>query len=205
MTEEASGVKISEGDWKSLNNRLEAIDKSLKSTTTTITDQGKKIVELSTPVQNIVQVRINQYNAYDTTSVSIPVDDTIPQSNEGKKFMDVMITPKSEKNILIIEALAVVSSVVFDTNSVTMALFQSPNANALAAVNESAPGASIMFVLFLKYKMIAGTKESITFNVNIGPSGAWAAYFNGGSAARRFGDIVKSYIQVTEVLEAATI
>jgi hypothetical protein len=200
-----TGVKISEGDWKSLNNRLEAIDKSLKTTTTTITDQGKKITELSTPVQNVVQVRIKQYNDYDTTSNAIPLDDTIPQSTEGKQVMDIMITPQNEKNTLIIEVIALFS-VNGGTYNGTIALFKDAGVDALCVSSSGAYVGALMIMLPLKYKTIAGTKNSINFKVNIGPSsGAIVLYFNGSSAARKFGDIPKSYIQVTEVLEEATI
>ena len=80
-----TGVKISDGDWKSLNNRLEAIDKILKTTTTTITDQDKKITELSVP-QNIVQVRMNQFNSASNSAVHIPIDDTVPQNTKAMKL-----------------------------------------------------------------------------------------------------------------------
>lgn len=197
MTEEASGVKISEGDWKSLNNRLEALDKSLKSANTTITDQGKQLTKQSTNVPNIVQVVMKTYNDYDTTSTIIPVDNTIPQSSEGKKFMEIIIKPKDEKNWLIVEAFA---TFTLSTSGYigSMALFKDGGVSAICATS-ALNGQNL-----IKYKIIAGKTNEVTFQINLGSNNAGIPlYFNGFSAARLFGDIPKSYIQVTEVLASA--
>ncbi len=204
MTDEI-GVKISDGDWKSLNNRLDAVDKSIKTTNTTVTDQGKQIEKQSVPIQNIVQIRMNQYSDYDTTSSVIPFDNTIPQSTEGKKMMEVTIKPQNEKNILIIEAIAMFS-LSGGTYNGTMALFKNPGTDAICVSSATEYVGNLTISLSLKYKVMAGTTNDIHFYINMGcGNAAWPLYFNGSAAARKFGNIPKSYIQVTEFLEVATI
>ena len=86
-----------------------------------------------------------------------------------------------------------------------MALFKDTGANALCAIPHLTYS-NLPFSMYLKHKMVADKKQSTIFKINMGASVAGFVFtFNGFNSARYYGDIPKSYIKVTEVLEAATI
>ncbi len=145
----------------------------------------------------VVQViEATPYTTYDSTSTSIPLDDTAPQITEGKEYVTVSITPKNVANRLVIEAQAMVGA---DGNrTVVMALFQDATTDALAVNATEVPGSASVVGLGLRFEMAAGTTSATTFRIRIGPS-AGTAYVNGSSAARRFGGKAAVTLHVREV------
>ncbi len=67
-----------------------------------------------------------------TGATVLPVDDTIPQNNEGDQYMSLAITPKSATSTLVIEVVCNGSSSAAGGNYISAALFQDSTANALA-------------------------------------------------------------------------
>jgi len=144
----------------------------------------------------IQEVEGTPYTTYGSTSVSIPLDDSIPQSGEGVEYVSVTITPKSTTTRLVIEASAMVGA---DANrTVVMALFQDATANALKATATEVPSSSSVVDLFLRHEMASGTTSATTFKIRIGPS-AGTLYVNGSSAGRRFGGVSAITIHVREI------
>lgn len=143
----------------------------------------------------VAQIVNTNYSALGTTTTLIPFDDTIPQITEGAEFMTQAITPKSTTNILVIEAVLLVSPST--TAYVSGALFQDATANAIAANAITAVG-TYAYSIVLRHTMVAGTVSSTTFRVRAGMQTAGTTTFNGYSSGRLFGAITKSNIKITE-------
>lgn len=140
----------------------------------------------------------------DTTTTTIPKDDTIPQNTEGKEFMTASITPGNSNNTLIIDVTVNGSYSGTDGNSMIAALFQDSTANALAAANQGIfgsgnNGGTITF----RYVMTAGTTSSTTFKVRAGMGSAGTFTFNGEGGSRILGGVMASSIVITELAPAA--
>lgn len=134
--------------------------------------------------------------AADSTTTTIPIDDTIPQNTEGKEFMSVSITPANSANTLRITAVIVLASSV--PSWVVAALFKDSGANAIAGnfhYNTVNGGAN---VLMIQHTQAAGSTSAQTFKVRGGMSSAGTCTFNGGGGARVLGAITKSSIVVEE-------
>ena len=136
-------------------------------------------------------------NAASTGTTLIPADDTIPQNTEGDQVMTLAITPTHASNKLKIEVTAFVCDSHAD--SVNMALFQDSDAGALAATEEYQGDSNAPLALVLCYYMTTGTTSSTTFKVRVGSASASTTTFNGNSGTRRFGDIPKSSITISEI------
>ena len=131
-----------------------------------------------------------------TGTTVIPNDDTIPQNTEGDQYMTQAITPSSAINLLRISAY--VNGQGSLATSVIMALFQDTTANALAAVWQEAPTTTGQCSMRLEHLMSAGTTSSTTFKIRVGGGGGTFT-FNGTGGARRFGGVMASRIEITEV------
>lgn len=115
----------------------------------------------------VLQVKHFHIGTVDNTSTIMPNDNTIPQSNEGKEFMALAITPKSASSKLLIQ-VHLMGSANDGGRQVTVGLFQDSIANALAATAMYEQiGTGIMSMSFNHY-MTAGTTSEITFKVRAG-------------------------------------
>jgi hypothetical protein len=149
---------------------------------------------------HVLQVVNTVVSTYDSTTNTIPVDDTIPQQggSEGKEFMSLAITPKSASNKLKIDVVAVLSHTV-DTATFILALFQDSTASAIAATVGSVSAASGAMTMCLTYYMDAGTTSSTTFKVRAGAGVAGTTGFNGSLGGRYMGGVMASSITITEI------
>lgn len=150
----------------------------------------------------VVQVKNTETGAVATGTTTIPIDDTIPQNNEGDEYMTLSITPTNSSNKLKIEVVAVCNTSSI-TTGITMigALFQDSTANSLAAVWTSAVpvgGGVVVSPIVFTHTMTAGTTSATTFKFRCGASGAGTTTFNGFGAARFFGGVMASSITITE-------
>jgi hypothetical protein len=146
----------------------------------------------------VQQVSTSTATTSTTTSV-IPNDDTIPQNTEGSQILSLAITPKSSSNILYIYAFVCTSDNTAG-DVVAMALFQDSTANALNALQQVSPAATVgLQPLRISHKMTAGTTSSTTFAVRVGVSnGANTCTINGLSGAARFGGVWRSFMWIYE-------
>lgn len=149
------------------------------------------------PTGTCVQIAQNSTTAVDTTSTTIPLDDTIPQLTEGKTFMSQAITPRRTTNILVIEAVLLLAN-AGGASHLIGAIFQDATANALAANNQFQGTASGGTTVVVRHTMVAGTTSSTTFKVNGGSGTAGTVTFNGAAGGRLFGAITKSSIVIRE-------
>jgi hypothetical protein len=150
-------------------------------------------------VDGSVQVANYQTGALATGSMGIPLDDTIPQNNEGNQYLSVSITPKSATDKLKID-IVICGSSSGASGGIIAALFQDSNANALAAGYMALANNNYGQNLKLTYYMVAGTTSSTTFNVRAGVTTSDGGTFtlNGTDGSRLFGGVEFSSITVTE-------
>jgi hypothetical protein len=147
----------------------------------------------------VAQTAFTSYSALSSSTVLIPVDDTIPQNSEGNEFMKLTITPMFSSSTLVIEALAHVSASIAN-GQVTGALFQDSNADALTAGGTFQSILGGVVQLPLCHIMTAGTTSATTFKFRAGGQAAMSATFNGASGSRRYGGIQLSNMRITEFL-----
>ena len=133
-----------------------------------------------------------------TGNTVLPINDTIPQNNEGDEFITLAITPQNVNNFLVIECQLFVAH---DSAGfiIAAALFQDSIANALTVSWSQTATVNQGDVITLRHRMAAGTLVSTTFKIRIGSS-AGITTFNGAAGSRLFGAIPKSSIMITEYI-----
>lgn len=135
--------------------------------------------------------------AVDTTSTTIPLDDSIPQNTEGKEFLSLAITPLRSTSKLVIEVVVNVANSIAST--IMAALFQDSTASALKAAWTYAPLADGPAQVTFRHVMAAGTTSATTFKVRAGGTGGTLT-FNGAAGSRYLGGVMASSIVIREVL-----
>lgn len=133
-----------------------------------------------------------------TGTTLLPYDDTIPQITEGIEFITVAHTPKKIGNKLKVSAhLSLANSV--GTAHMSVAIFKDAVANALAAAAQHYITVNSSSQLIVEYEEIVASLSAATWRVRAGSNQAGTTTFNGNSAARIFGGVMESFIQVEEI------
>ena len=149
-------------------------------------------------VKQVAQFLTFQTGAVATTTAILPRDDTIPQITEGAEFMTLAIIPQNVASSLEIEV--VFNASVAAADSLTVALFQDANVNALATSCLYYSTASALGQITFKHIVPAGTITSTTFRVRAGANTAITTTFNGITGGRQFGGVMASRITIKEYL-----
>ena len=144
----------------------------------------------------VVQIVQTQSGGVQTTTATIPFDNTIPQNTEGGELYTLSITPNSATNILYIDVNINVSP--SNNNSTYLALFQDTTAGAIAAGAFYNSVATSIHPARIFYKMVAGTTSPTTFKVRGGLLVGGTLTINGSSSGRIFGGVLISSITITE-------
>ena len=170
-----------------------------KITTESLLDGEITAAKFATNVGGrVVQVVNVQTGAVVSGTTVMPVDNTIPQNNEGVEMLTLAITPTHASNKLLIQFFGVVSP---GDGVLGAALFQDSTAGALAAIwnATTTDGETIT----LSHYMAAGTTSATTFKIRIGGTGAGTHTLNGGpngAGNRSLGGVSASSITITEIL-----
>ena len=151
-------------------------------------------------LDKVVQVVYSEVTALVSGSTVMPIDDTIPQNNEGVEVIPaVTITPTSATNILLI--IANIAGMRTPNGLGGIALFQGATAGALAAVpvTELSLGHGPITLI---HPMLAGGVAETTFQVRIGQAGAGTVYCNAVPAGttRAFGGVSVSSLTIIEIV-----
>lgn len=133
-----------------------------------------------------------------TGSTVLPIDDTIPQNTEGDQFLSLPILPISAANIARVRARLMVSASALTGSGA--ALFRDSVANAISGVSQTAIAAGYHYSLSLDHSVVFGAASATTFKVRAGMGVAGTMTLNGASAARIFGGVMNSYIEVEELM-----
>lgn len=146
---------------------------------------------------DVVQAVTASSATYATGTTAIPVDNTIPQSNEGDQYLSVTITPTDATSSLEVEVLLYASH-----NSapiaVCAALFRDAGANALAAGYTALSTSGVITPAILRHVVAAGSTSATTFNVRAGGS-AGTLTVNGAAGSSYLGGVMASRITVREL------
>lgn len=130
----------------------------------------------------------------------LPLDNTIPQNNEGdevmvtKKFAPLNATSKLQVDVVVNGASAAGAN-----NDLTAALFQDSTVNALAASAIQDDNNSLLQNISFRHTFTAGSITPTQLKVRYGGSGGDIITFNGRSGARIFGGVMASSITITEI------
>lgn len=146
-----------------------------------------------------MQQQVNTITGASATGTTLtPYDDTIPQNTEGTEFVTLSITPQRATDVLVIDAIMIVTT----SNSAWMivSLFQDTTANALATVATFITTATSGATIPIRHRMVAGTTSSTTFKIRIGPHQASTITFNGQGGNRKMGGVFASSFTITELL-----
>ena len=145
----------------------------------------------------LVQIVNDQTGASTTNTTNMPVDDTIPQNNEGGEVLSVAITPSSSSNKLLIQVHVNLNS--SSQQGVHAALFQDSTAGALAAQTSYVDGGHWANSMSFNHFMTSGTTSETTFKVRVGANSGSTTRINGTSGTRRDGGVGSTSITVTEI------
>jgi hypothetical protein len=137
-------------------------------------------------------------NALVTASTVIPRDDTIPQNTEGDEVLTCSITPTSASNRLRVTATGWHCSP--STGYKTGAIFRDTTANALKAADIGGYPADNCSNFSIVQEDAAAATSATTYKLRIGPSSALNIYVNGIGAARLFGGVGGTSIQIDEIV-----
>jgi hypothetical protein len=149
----------------------------------------------------LVQVKHASVSSVVSGTTILPIDDTIPQNNEGVEAITCAITPKSASNILLIIANMNFHYSSGNSAKGAIALFQDSTANALAACMISARmDLSYAPATTLVHKMTAETTGETTFKIRFGASVAGTSCLNVNSlsSSRVFGGVSSSTLTIFE-------
>lgn len=145
----------------------------------------------------VVQKVWAQSNTAFSPTTAIPVDDTIPQNNEGDEIITLAVTPKlsASKIVVRFHCYADVAAALY----VSGALFVDSVADAFAAVamrvSASSGGTGILSVVGV-YDSASVTAK--TFKARVGPSSG-TAYVNRESLGERFGTVSLITMEAEEI------
>ncbi|MFA5340725.1 MAG: hypothetical protein WC332_03005 [Clostridia bacterium] len=153
---------------------------------------------------HVLQVVNYSSGALDSTTNTIPYDDSIPQSSEGKEWGTLAITPKRNDSKLIIDVVLQVSRAgTGDTpRTVTIGLFQDSSAAASAASSVWCDRSDQTNPIVMKYWMTSGTTDATTFKVRYGANTGGANVNGVETGSRKLGGVSSSSITITEVYVA---
>ena len=130
----------------------------------------------------------------------IPLDNTIPQSNEGTEIVTATITPTNASNRLRVS----ISIPFIETNQIwaIAALFRDSGANAIAGsvVSTSNAGANSVPMSF-HYEVAAGSTSATTFKLRIGGNTGTLYINRDVSGNNTFGGICAVRITITEIAQ----
>lgn len=134
-----------------------------------------------------------------TTATSIPLDNTIPQSNEGAEFLTCSITPQSATSTLYVSAVVNVSSSSGSAPTIVLACFRDAGSSAIGAVCATCFATNGMITISLDVKIASSSTSPSTFRLRIGGT-AGTTYVNGNSSTSQlFGGVSATTLTVAEV------
>lgn len=142
--------------------------------------------------QNVVQVQSAVSQTQVTGTGIIPIDSTIPQSNEGTEFLTITITPTSLSNKLIIEVTPQLNT---SANQLSGALFKDSELDAISMKVNTPVGSNWGLFVGMRHIMDVPTLAPITFKFRAGSPVASTVTMNNSI----YGGVGTSSITVMEV------
>jgi hypothetical protein len=181
--------------WEQVSGMVATTAEMQAGTETTVKGMSPLLVKQANKILQVVH--------YDTGASAIgttprPLNDTIPQSNEGDQYMSLAITPLSATSTLVIDVTYFASFSVA-SSWITGALFRDNTASAIGAMpSYEATGLAAHPTTF-SVKVPSNATTATTFKVRIGGSTGGTLTFNGAISARYLGGVMSSSIRITEI------
>ena len=129
----------------------------------------------------------------------MPVDNTKPQNTEGEEVITASITPSSNTNKVLVEALINGTQENGGGGTIIVALFKDANASAIATIHHSF-GAGFGGQLHLVFQDSPATTSSVTYKIRAGYSVGQGGFFinsiQGGGA---YDGTMISCLNLTEI------
>jgi len=157
---------------------------------------------------NVIQVAYAELTTSTvTSSVSIPVDNTIPQNTEGVEILTCSITPKYANSILYIESNSFIGESANNVDNIVQALFRDSTADAISVSfnNASPPGSSSfggglsLNPTYMLAMETANSTSSTTFKLRAGGGGFPTTLRVNGTSSQFFNGKLITYIRIIEV------
>lgn len=151
------------------------------------------------PSGSIVKTQTYVNGTYATFSgyVQFPIDNTIPQSNEGALLFSTTYTPLFSDSIIRIDFSVNMGSLASSRN-LYVAVFSSLSTNALGCTYETAINNGDNHIVSLTTYMTASTTSAITFSLRGSDNGPNTIYINGNGSTQLFGGVFYSSMTFTE-------
>ena len=148
----------------------------------------------------IVQIDKVNTTAASTSSVAIPLDDTIPQNTEGTELFTLAFTPLAASSTLRIRVAGLMSCAVA-SKSVIGAVFVDSTADAIgvSAHFPSNAGTQVMVPFALEFEVAATDTSARTYKFRYGADDTSTVTLNGRGGSRQFGGIANFIMTVEEI------
>lgn len=145
----------------------------------------------------VLQTVTAEYATYATNTTVIPWDDTIPQNTEGTEIISLSITPSSASSKVRISLVA--SAVSSNAGGITLAVFRSGIASAVAASTSVPTSSSYAHSMQVLYTDSPASASAVTYTVRIGVENTYIWYLNGTSAGRKLGGSIYTTLVLEEI------
>jgi hypothetical protein len=170
---------------------------AIKSSVGTADIEDGSVTHTEVAAGAVVQFVSSVTGSATTVTDQVPLDDTIPQNDEGTEITNAVITPKSITNRLIVRAGMVCS--VSTAMHVIGHISRNSTAGSVAAALTYVGAASQYVRLTLEVNVGADSLSAQTFRLFVGGSAPGSVYVNGTSGGRQLGGVANTYITITEV------
>ena len=137
-----------------------------------------------------------------TAAVEFPVDNSVPQSNEGAAYpqVDVTVVPLKAGNKLMVEAELSAVLGAGNGNGVYAALFVNNEADALAVVSETqSSNLPVQRTVKLRHFVTAADTAPKTFHIRVSGNGGVPVMVNSVYSGHTLGQKFASTMTVTEI------
>ena len=171
---------------------------NLSATTVSATTISGALLQVA---GSVVQMVCFSTTASSSGSTTIPVDETVPQNDEGTQFMSAAITPTNASNILFIYAMGSFghSNLNYSTYRAIMCLFKDDIADAYA-VAQTITWSGNVCSLSLAYRITAGTTNEIIYKIRAGSNLANPFIMNASSTNNVAASGLFSALSITEIM-----
>lgn len=159
------------------------------------TGDGTDSADLGVPWWKPGQVVRREFVKAQTTTASIPRDDTVPQNTEGTQMMNVAVTPSSSGSILRVRASTMIAGSA--ASDAQMALFRNSTADAFAAVSQRLVASGESYRFEVESDLWADAVTDTVISARLGVSSGTLT-LNGSGGSRLFGGTSRSLIEVIE-------
>lgn len=163
------------------------------------------------PVGSIIQVAYAESNVSGTGTTVVPLDDTIPQNNEGNLILTCNITPIfANSKLLITSKLIGVEDSNISSSCIVCSLFLNSITDAIVSEMQTIDMSTVplgntsiqggVFTLIKRIDALNTSVHTITMRAGLGGAGSGTPFrWNGGGGSRLLGGSQYTSITIQEI------